>query len=160
MPILFILFIALPIAELFLLVEVGGHIGGLNTVLLVIATAVIGSYFLRREGLATLASVQAKMQQGEMPVNEMVAGLALAAGGALLLTPGFMTDAVGFILVLPGSRGLIGHWLIKRVISNKNMHFSGFTQAGGRADAGEFGASNKQAGDVIEGEYEEKPPKS
>ena len=155
MPILFLLLVAMPIVELLLLLEVGGHIGGMNTILLVLGTAILGSYLLRREGLATLTSLQAKMSQGEMPINEMAAGLAIAAGGALLLTPGFITDAVGFILVLPGSRSLIGHWLIKRVISSPNMHFSAYS---GRQTSG-FRPAEKSADNIIEGEYEEKSSK-
>lgn len=156
MPILFFLLIAMPIIELLLLLEVGGRIGGLNTVLVVIATAVLGSYLLRREGVATLTSLQTKMNQGQMPLNEMAAGVAIAAGGALLLTPGFITDAIGLLLVLPGSRGALGHWLLKRMRQSPNVHFTAYSSHQTTRPRADDSSSHN----VIEGEYEEKSKNS
>ena len=107
-------------AELALLISVGSHIGTLNTIGLVLLTAIIGTWLLRREGLATFARFKAKAERGEMPAAEILSGFALAAGGALLLTPGFMTDIIGLLLVLPGSRHIIWPLVIATVYATRN----------------------------------------
>ena len=96
MRFLFLLFAILPIVEIALLVQVGGIIGGWNTIGLVILTAFIGAYFVKREGIATLQTAQAKMQRNELPGKEMVEGLMLVVAGILLVTPGLITDVLGF----------------------------------------------------------------
>lgn len=98
MRVLFLLFAILPIVEIALLVHVGDIIGGWNTVGLVILSAFIGAYFVKREGINTLQTAQAKMQRNEMPGNELVEGLMLVVAGILLVTPGFITDIFGFYL--------------------------------------------------------------
>ncbi|MDX1589433.1 MAG: FxsA family protein [Oleiphilaceae bacterium] len=112
MPIFLIAFIVLPIVEMVVLIEVGGIIGALNTVGLVLLTAVIGAALLRHQGLATLTRANQRMASGEMPAREMAEGMLLAIGGALLLTPGFITDGIGFLCLVPGSR----HWLAGRLV--------------------------------------------
>lgn len=112
---LLLLFIALPILEMWVLITVGRHIGALPTIGLVLLTAVVGVALLRRQGLSTVMRAQQKMQSGEVPVREMVEGIFLAAGGVLLLTPGFITDALGFACLIPGLRqGLLG-FILRRV---------------------------------------------
>lgn len=112
MRFLFVLFVVMPIAEMWLLIKVGGHIGALNTIGLVVLTAFVGITLLRQQGLSTLWRAQERMDSGELPAQEIVEGLLLAVGGALLLTPGFITDTVGFACLLPGLR----HWLIARMV--------------------------------------------
>ncbi|MEX0942583.1 MAG: FxsA family protein [Pseudomonadales bacterium] len=109
-----LLFIAIPILEMIILIEVGGIIGALPTVGLVVLTATIGIWLLRLEGLATLARVQAKLNRGEIPETELLEGIMLLVGGALLLTPGFVTDAIGLACILPGLRRPIARWIINR----------------------------------------------
>ena len=92
MPYLFLLFIVMPIAEIAVLIQVGGAIGGWTTIGIVILTAVIGTAMLRQQGLATLNKAQMRAQQGEMPAQQLLEGLLLLIGGVLLLTPGFITD--------------------------------------------------------------------
>ena len=101
MRFLFILFIAMPILEMLVLIKVGGLIGALPTVGLVLLTAVVGMSLLRQQGPSTLARAQDKMRHGGMPAKEMVEGIFLAVGGALLLTPGFITDFIGFCCFFP-----------------------------------------------------------
>ena len=110
MPLL--LFIAVPIIEMWILIQVGGEIGALPTIALVVVTAMIGLSLLKRQGLSTLMSARAKMDQGRIPAGELVSGVMLAVGGALLLTPGFVTDAACFLLLLPMTR----RWLLIQLI--------------------------------------------
>lgn len=102
--ILLILFITVPLLELYILIQVGGVIGGLPTIILCILTAVIGAALLRYQGLQTIARVQVKLARGEIPATDMLEGLMLLLCGVLLLTPGFFTDCIGFLCLVPPLR--------------------------------------------------------
>lgn len=108
------LFILVPLIEIYLIIKVGSHIGALNTVLLIIITAVIGVALLRIQGLSTMMRFQQQLQQGELPATTMLEGMMLFMAGALLLTPGFFTDSIGFLLLLPPVRKAIALWLLER----------------------------------------------
>jgi len=112
---LLLAFIIIPILEIYLLIKVGSIIGGVATILLVILTAIIGTYLLRSQGLATLQKVQTTLQQGQIPAEALLEGIFIIFGGALLLTPGFFTDAVGFICLIPILRQYLVSWLRKRI---------------------------------------------
>ena len=114
MPILFLFFLTMPIVEMYLLIQVGGWIGALPTIGLVALTAVVGMTLLRQQGFATLLRGQQRMAEGQLPAQELMEGFALAVGGALLLTPGFVTDAVGFALLLPLTRRMLVGALVRR----------------------------------------------
>ncbi|MCX4028369.1 FxsA family protein [Endozoicomonas sp. SM1973] len=141
---LLMLFIVVPIVEMFVLIKVGEVIGAWLTIGLVLLTAVIGLQLLRQQGLSTLMHAQQKMQQGQIPAKEMAEGIILAVGGALLLTPGFVTDALGFCCLLPFTR----HWLIKQAIKKgfkvHNMHTSAHFTAE---------ASSHRDPHIIDGEF-------
>ena len=124
---LFFFFVVMPIAEIMLLIEVGDHIGGLNTVALVILTAIVGAALLRQQGLDTLLKANQKMAQGQIPIKEMLQGIMLAVGGALLLTPGFITDAIGFICLLPFTRAWLAGLLLRKGVVSSAGGFSGFS---------------------------------
>ena len=113
-PIGLALFILTPLIEIYLFIKVGAQIGALTTVLLCVVTAVIGMALLRHQGLSTLNKVQSQMQHGELPAIGMIEGMMLFFAGALLLTPGFFTDAIGFILLIPPLRKAIALWLLER----------------------------------------------
>ncbi|WP_339668821.1 FxsA family protein [Dasania marina] len=130
MRILFFLFILIPIAEIMLLIEVGDHIGGLNTVALVFLTAIIGAALLRKQGVDTLLRANQRMAQGEIPIKEMLSGIVLAVGGALLLTPGFITDAVGFFCLLPLTRGWAVDHLVRKGVVAGSGGFTAFSAGG------------------------------
>ncbi|WP_420934259.1 FxsA family protein [Alteromonas sp. A081] len=165
MRVLFILFAVLPILEIALLVNVGSIIGGWNTIGIVILTAFIGSYFVKREGISTLQTAQAKMQRNEMPGKELVEGLMLVVAGVLLVTPGFITDILGFMFVLPGTRHLLAaqvskHMKMRVVIPSggpSGANAGGFNAHGQQNPFGSngspFDTSAKNKEDVIEGEY-------
>ena len=153
MRILFLLFIVMPILEMWLLIEVGSHIGAINTIALVLLTAVVGMALLRQQGLSTLTQLNQRLNQGQLPAEQILGGVLLAVGGALLLTPGFVTDAIGFACLLPFSRRLIVAALLKRGLVHAQTR-SGF----GAQQAGEFQARSRsdsggQAGSTIKGEY-------
>lgn len=106
--ILFLLFLAIPLLEIYVLIKVGSLIGAIPTVFMVVFTAVLGALLLRQQGFATIKRVQASLARGEVPAIEMFEGLLLLIGGALLLTPGFVTDALGFMcLITPLRRALV-----------------------------------------------------
>ncbi len=111
MRLLFLLFILMPIAEMWLLIEVGSAIGALPTIGLVFLTAAIGFALLRKQGFETLRRGNWKLEQGQLPAREMAEGLMLAVSGALLLTPGFVTDAIGFAGLTPAFR----RWLFAKL---------------------------------------------
>jgi len=144
MRIALITFITVPLVEMIILIEVGGLIGAIPTVGLVVLTATIGLWLLKLEGLATLARVQEKLNQGQIPETELLEGIMLLVGGALLLTPGFVTDAIGFTCLLPGLRRPIARWIIRQGVF-KAMKLSGSafrtdrpSQTGGTTIDGEF----------------------
>jgi len=132
MRFLFLLFIIMPVAEMWLLITVGTEIGALYTIGLVLLTAVIGLKMLRQQGFDTLWRGQRKLDEGQLPAQEIGEGIVLAVSGALLLTPGFMTDAIGFAgLVSPIRRLLVGQLLSKMVVSDLQGRRYGHTKRQG-----------------------------
>ena len=101
---LLILFLVVPLAEIYVLIEVGSEVGAVATVALVVLTAVVGAVLMRAQGLATLLRARAAMAKGEVPALEMLEGAVILIAGALLLTPGFLTDAAGFACLIPPVR--------------------------------------------------------
>ncbi len=138
--ILFLLFIFTPLAELYLLIHVGSYFGAAPTIALCLFTAALGAVLLRQQGLETMARVQIKLQQGEMPATDMIAGLILLCSGVLLLTPGLLTDIVGFICLLPQFREYIASGLLSQLLQ-KHAHHS---RQGHVIVEGEFWEDNEQ----------------
>lgn len=118
MPLLFLIFLLVPVLEIYLLIEIGSLIGAVWTVTAVVGTAALGAGLVRRQGLAALARFRSTTQAGELPAVTIIEGLALLVAGALLLTPGFFTDLVGFLLLTPPLRQfLVRRWLAGRVVT-------------------------------------------
>ncbi|MGA1742397.1 MAG: FxsA family protein, partial [Pseudohongiellaceae bacterium] len=113
MRFLFLIFIIVPITEMLLLFEVADHIGAWYTLGLVVLTAVIGIQVLKQQGLSTLTRANQRIESGELPAQEMIEGIFLAVGGAFLLTPGFITDTLGFMFLIGPIRRLLVQALIK-----------------------------------------------
>lgn len=155
MRFLFLLFVILPIIEITLLLKVGQAIGAWYTVGLVLLSAFIGVNMLRHQGLATLSRAQQRMDRQELPGQEMVEGIVLAVGGALLVTPGFVTDVIGFSCLIPPLRQAFARLLMSRftvvVASRAQSGMGGFHQDG----PGEQRRYERN-GDVIEGEIVDK----
>ena len=135
--ILFLLFLIVPLIEVVILIQVGKAVGAGYTVILIIGTAALGAALLRWQGLATLARVRLSMDQGRLPATELIEGLLLLIVGALLLTPGFFTDALGFLALLPSLRKLVAEALLSGFIQRR-VH----PQRDGQ-------------GEIIEGQYRE-----
>lgn len=120
-PILLAL-VLVPLIEIYILVQVGQEIGTLATILLLIAVSIVGAWLVKREGRATWNKLRAAMARGEVPTKEAVDGAMILFGGALMLTPGFLTDILGLVLILPPSRAalkgsfrrLLGGWVLTR----------------------------------------------
>lgn len=141
---LLILFIAIPLVETWLLIKVGGIIGALWTIIAVITTAVIGSQLVQRQGMQTLAEVQASQARGEMPAVPMLEGAALLLAGAFLVTPGFITDALGFLLLVPPLRQLAARRILARVIT---------ISPAGTPRGNTPGNTSNTGSNIIEGDY-------
>ena len=148
-----LLFIVVPVVELYCIIAVGERIGALWTVVLVLLTAVIGVNLLRFQGMTTLARAQRNMAQGKMPAMEMMEGVALALGGVLLLTPGFITDTIGFLLLIPASRRVIIRYMMSR-----SKGRGGFGNGAGGGMGGGFGDGTN--GDFQPGNRTQSPPDS
>ncbi len=111
---LLILFLTVPLFEIWLLIEVGGWIGAIPTIGLVVFTAVLGTLLLRWQGFSLLRRVRGMMARGEAPAVEMLEGVMLLVSGVLLLLPGFFTDTIGFLLLIPPLRRIAVLWLVAR----------------------------------------------
>lgn len=110
----FLVFLIVPFIEIYLLLQIGGIVGVLPTIILVVLTAIIGAGLLRQQGIATWQRFQDNLQKGEIPAYEMVEGPILLVGGALLLTPGFFTDVIGFACLIPPARKKIAQYIIEK----------------------------------------------
>ena len=106
--------IALPIIEIFLFIKIGQNIGAINTVLLIIFTAVVGVYFARIQGIKTLKSGFINLYQNKLPVYELFSGASIAIAAIFLIIPGFFTDTVGFLLLIPTTRKLLLSSVLKK----------------------------------------------
>lgn len=145
--ILFIVLLAtVPLTEVYLFIRIGGAIGALPTVGLVVFTAVLGVTLLRRQGLQALARVRRSLDAGELPALELVEGVILLLAGALLLTPGFFTDAVGFGLLVPRLRRRLGLAVLTRVVVVQGRPPRPGSGGGPRTLEGEFWREDEGTG--------------
>ena len=111
---LFLLFALVPVAEIYVLVSVGGAIGVFPTIALVLLTALAGAHLARMQGLSTMVRIRENLDQGFMPAEELLDGLLVFLAGMVLLAPGFLTDICGLLILLPGTRGIFKQWLRKK----------------------------------------------
>jgi UPF0716 protein FxsA len=152
---LFLILLIVPIIEIALFIEVGGMIGTWPTIAIVVLTAIIGTVMLRQQGLAALRGVQSRLAAGENPGRLLADGAMILVAGALLVTPGFFTDAVGFVLLVPAVRGWLWTWLAPRLTV---VHVAGARAR--HAPGGPEGRRHPARGQTVEGEYEEIEPSS
>ena len=130
-----ILILGIPLIEIYLFIKVGSEIGALNTVLLILTTAVVGIWYARYEGFNTLRSGMSQLVKNELPLYEIVSGAAIAFAALLLILPGFATDIIGILLVFPVTRKIILSKYSKKNTSKKK--------------------DNDRGKNYIEGEYED-----
>jgi UPF0716 protein FxsA len=149
MPILILLaFLCIPIAEIAVFIKAGQIIGLGWTLAVVVLTAIIGTALLRRQGLKVLSQTQQKLDRGELPVGELFDGICLLVAGALLLTPGFITDFVGFALFIPPVRLLLGTFILSRFVKsgNSRIWING-------EEVGPGAGRRSGGGPIIDGDY-------
>jgi len=115
---LFLLFTCIPMVELYILLQVGSVIGAANTIVLVVFTGVLGAFLAQREGIRTLQTIQSVMARGEMPGEPLLDALLILVAGFVLITPGILTDILGFLLLFPATRLRIRGW-VKRQLERK-----------------------------------------
>lgn len=148
MPVLFLIFLVIPIIEIALFIQVGELIGLWPTLASIVATAVIGSAIVRHQGMQTLQSARQAMEINQMPMREAATGLALLVAGFLLITPGFFTDTLGFLLLVPLVRKTLGAWLAGQFLSGARVQVFRAGPGGGPPPRG--GRDG-----VIDGEFED-----
>ncbi len=129
--------LALPILEIYLLIQVGGVIGFLPTLFLLFGAASLGTYLLQTQGWSTWMRLQQSLARGELPTDELVNGAVIVAGGALLLLPGFLSDVAALLCLIPFTRRLIATWLVQNRLGSATM-----PQEGGKVIEGEFKREN------------------
>jgi UPF0716 protein FxsA len=148
-PLIVFLFLAIPIVEIYLLIQVGEVIGAGWTILLVVLTAVIGVWLLRIQGLSTLTRAQKKLQENQLPARELLEGMALVVAGAFLLTPGFFTDTIGFLLLFPPTRMWLASAAASRMVVS-SMH--------GQTMHGQSVHGDRMQGDPLQGNASQDGP--
>jgi UPF0716 protein FxsA len=124
---IFLAFTLIPAVEIYLLIKIGSSIGALNTLFIIIITGFLGAYLARLQGMYTLSKIQSNLQQGIMPAEELIDALIILIAGIILLTPGFLTDATGLLLLIPQVRFYFKRWLRKKFdhwINTHDIHFT------------------------------------
>jgi UPF0716 protein FxsA len=111
---LLLLFLIIPVVELYVIIQVGSWLGALPTIALLILVSVTGAWLVKREGLGAWARFRAQAEQGALPTNELLDGLLIMLAGALMLVPGFVTDVVGILLLIPPARAVVRALLVRR----------------------------------------------
>lgn len=133
--ILFLLFVVAPIAELYTIIRVGSTIGFLNTLGVMILVGFVGSWLVKREGMRTWVRFNQTLASGEVPAKEMVDGVLILGAGALLLTPGFLSDIFGILMLFPPSRAVLRAYVMKRTNAGNAAMRTSFTRGGGAPGA-------------------------
>jgi UPF0716 protein FxsA len=153
---LFLIFTSVSLLEIFVLVKVGGFLGAWPTILLVIITALVGSILVRSQGVQLINELQQRLSLGEMPGVQLIEGVMLIITGVLLVTPGFVTDITGLLLLQPTIRKRIATFFLTNAKFKSTVFMSG--QQGFSQNGSSFG-QNDVDGDIIEGEFERKDDK-
>ena len=117
----FLLFIGVPTLEVFLMIKIGGKIGALNTISLIFLTAIIGLYFAKLEGIKTMRSGVMNLYQNKIPIYEIISGASIAIAALFLIIPGFFTDTIGFLLLIPFTRKILISFFIKKKKTSNNQ---------------------------------------
>ena len=117
----FLLFIGVPALEVFLMIKIGGKIGALNTVSLIFLTAITGLYFAKLEGIKTMRSGVINLYQNKVPIYEIISGASIAIAALFLIIPGFFTDTIGFLLLIPFTRKILISFFIKKKKTSNNQ---------------------------------------
>ena len=160
--VLFLIFIVVPIAEIAVFIEAGRLIGLVPTIAITIGTAIAGSFLMRIQGFATLNRFAQSLEKGEMPLTPVIDGIGILAAGLLLLTPGLLTDTIGFLLFVPHIRRGLARWAFQKALRSGHVHI----RTMGRGDAGgpppgfrpRGGGTFKKSDNVVDAEFETVDP--
>lgn len=139
---LFALFIIIPLIEITLIIEIGQIIGAFHTIVLIVFTAAVGVGLLKIQGTSTITRAQQQLDNGQLPAQDLIEGVMLLLAGALLLTPGFFTDVIGFLILTPHIRNLLAANLLKHILVKQ---VNGYTAENGTVIEGEFHEINQQS---------------
>lgn len=154
MPLLLIIiFVGVPILEIAVFIKAGNLFGLWPTLAAVVVTAVVGAALLRAQGLAVIGRARRQLDQGQIPIAEVLTGVCLLVGGALLLTPGFITDSIGFLLLIPPVRRVLGRWALNALLRSRNTR----VWVDGEEIITPVGKPEAPPEDVIDVEYTEIP---
>lgn len=171
MFILLALLVLIPVIEIYFFIEIGGEIGAFNTVLLIFITAIAGAYFVRQQGINTLISLQQKLQERQQPGKEVFDGVCILIAGALLITPGFFTDGIGALLLIPAVRAFILGTIIDEALGlytfgvmDRDRTKKAYTYSKDKAQKAATKIKDKVSkgkanGKVVDADFEDIPPK-
>ena len=155
LPVVVAALVVVPLVEIFVLLQVGQLLGALPTVVLLVVMSVLGGVLLKREGARAWRALQAAMRAGRIPANEVADGALVVFGGALLLTPGFFTDALGLLCVLPGTRTVVRRLLLRLAARRLGVGGAGLAAdvllGGRRPQARPGGGRSVVDGEVVDG---------
>lgn len=152
---LFLTMVSVSLLEIYVLIKVGGFLGAWPTVALVVLTALVGSALVRSQGLQVFQQFQQRIAQGESPGQELIEGFMLLVTGVLLVTPGFVTDFLGLLILQPSIRSRVAKYILANVKVHSAMS-GGFGQPSSGSAFGENAKNKKSDGNIIEGEFERK----
>ncbi len=156
-PLLVILFLVVPIVELYVIVQVAGGIGVLETIGLLIVVSIVGAWLVKHQGLSVLRQIQQRIRQGQMPTAQLVDGGLILFAGALMLTPGFVTDAVGVLLLLPPTR-IMARGALMRAFRGRVGVVTGTSRFGGPGFVVETRGTEVDPVDLVRDDSPDDPP--
>lgn len=152
---LFLTMVSVSLLEIYVLIKVGGFLGAWPTVALVVLTALVGSALVRSQGLQVLQQLQQRIARGESPGQELIEGFMLLVTGVLLVTPGFVTDFLGLLILQPGIRSMVAKYLLANIKLNSTMS-GGFYHSSTGSPFRDDLKNKKEDKNIIEGEFERK----
>jgi len=163
--IFFVLFLVVPLLEIYGFITIGSYIGIWPTIGIVILTAIAGSILLRHQGMNALFQAQEKLQKGTLPVDQVIDGVCLGFAGALLLTPGFLTDFFGFLLFIPVFRRGFANFVYQKIIKPRTRVFTSMDYGETQHDPSQnktdpFSQDNMKEGPIIDADYKNVDPAS
>jgi UPF0716 protein FxsA len=148
---LFLIFLVIPLVEIYFLIKIGSAVGAALTVFLVVFTAMLGAFLVRTQGFSTLARVQMQLARAEVPAMEIMEGVFLFVAGALLLTPGFFTDAIGFVFLTPPLR----RGIIKYYMGRRSTQAGSWVNSPSSTESTQSSTGQSSTGRIIDVEYKD-----
>lgn len=155
---LVLLFIVGPIVELYVIIQVADVIGGWQTVALLLVESILGAWLMKREGRGAIRKIQARLEAHQLPSKEVVDGALIVFAGALMLTPGFLTDILGFLLLIPPTRAVVRAALLRRLRGRLGTGYRWISAAGGRGPRSGSTTTTADVFDTTGRDADDRPP--